>query len=145
MNPSLLSRALKLLARREYSRHELQQRLSAHSDNADEIEVVLDELTARGWQSDERYAQSLIRSKSPRQGRLKLTYQLEQQGIDPQHIHHWLPEACDEQQHAIAILQKKYPNAPQTWQDKQKAARFLAQRGFDTDTVLHAIKQAWRN
>lgn len=142
MSPSLLARALKLLARREYSRHELQQRLSVHSDNPSEIEAVLDELAERGWQSDERYAQSLIRSKSPRHGRLKIAHQLEQHGIDARD---WLPEADDEQQRAIAILQRKYATAPETWAEKQKAARFLAQRGFDTDTIFRAIKIAWQN
>lgn len=142
---SLLNRALKLLSRREYSRHELQQRLAVHSDKPDEIEATLNELAQRGWQSDERYAQSLVRSKSPRQGRLRLSQQLEQQGIAARDIAELLPSREDEQANARAVLRKKYPEPPATWQDKQKAARFLAYRGFDSDTILNALKTAWQD
>ena len=63
-SPSLKARALRLLSRREYSRHELAQklqRLGSQTDNnppvdfEEQITAILDDFEAKGWLSDERY------------------------------------------------------------------------------------------
>ena len=51
---ALRSHALRLLARREHSRRELQRKLAALAAEPDEVERILDELTARGWLAEEQ-------------------------------------------------------------------------------------------
>ena len=69
---SLRARALDLLSRGEYSRLQLAQKLAKHSEDEAEISALLDDLAERGWQSDERYAEVLIHSKSQRLGNRRL-------------------------------------------------------------------------
>ena len=76
---SLRARALDLLSRGEYSRLQLTQKLAKHSEDEAEISALLDDLAERGWQSDERYAEVLIHSKSQRLGNRRL-----QQGPHPE-------------------------------------------------------------
>jgi len=51
MAESLRARALKLLARREHTRRELERKLAADAADPGEIEAVLEEFEARGWLS----------------------------------------------------------------------------------------------
>ncbi len=61
---ALRNKAMRLLARREYSRHELHSRLM--QTGADEALVIalLDHLAQRGWLSDQRFSEQLLRAHS---------------------------------------------------------------------------------
>ena len=56
--PTARATALRLLARRDYSRSELSQRLRSRGVSADEIESLLDDFERLGYLSDARYAQA---------------------------------------------------------------------------------------
>lgn len=142
---SLRARALNLLARREMSRLELQRKLAPHAESAEALEQVLNELAERHWQSDERFTEMWIHSKGQKHGRLRLQHELVAKGVERELIQQHLPDANDEQQHAILVLRKKFKHAATTPQDKQKQMRFLAYRGFEMDTIHRALAQAWQN
>ncbi len=57
---TLRVQAIRLLARREYARAELQQKLLAKGAAPDEARCLLDELTAQGYLSDARYARVTV-------------------------------------------------------------------------------------
>ena len=82
MNPqkTLRARALDILSRQEISRAELKRKLAPHAENEEEIERVLNEFADRRWQSDERYAEAYIHSKSRKHGSLRLKQALAQKG-----------------------------------------------------------------
>ena len=69
--PSLKSRALRMLVRREHSREELRRKLERVAIEGDDIDSVLDDLATRGWLSDARFAEQAIRARSRRFGPLK--------------------------------------------------------------------------
>lgn len=142
--PSLRQRALNILARRDISRAELAKKLRPYCEDADELQALLDDLAERHWQSDERYAEAYIHSKSPRQGRLRLHQTLAGQGVDEDIIRALMPDPDTETAHALAVLQKKFKQPPADRAERYKYMRFLAYRGFDSDTVRRALEQAWR-
>ena len=79
---SLRSRALDLLSRREMSQAELRRKLAPYAEDPAEIDALLQEFAERNWQSDQRYAESYVYSKSSRYGRLHLAQGLQQQKLD---------------------------------------------------------------
>ena len=103
----------------------------------------MDEFAERNWQSDQRYAEAYIHSKSNRYGTLRLKQALAQQGIDADDCREFLPDREDELQTAISVLHKKFKQEAQDLKEKQKQARFLAYRGFGADTIQTALKTAW--
>ena len=145
MNPqkTLRARALDILSRQEISRAELKRKLAPHAENEEEIERVLNEFADRRWQSDERYAEAYIHSKSRKHGSLRLKQALAQQGIDEETSRKLLPDRLSEKQTAMDVLRKKFKHPAADLKEKQKQARFLAYRGFDADTVQTALKHAW--
>ena len=56
MPDPLRLQALKLLARRDHSRAELQARLAPQAESADQLSALLDALQAQQLLSDHRYA-----------------------------------------------------------------------------------------
>lgn len=140
---SLRGRALKILARQEISRSELARKLRPFASEDDDLQALLDELAAHHWQSDERYAEIYVNSKSCQHGNLRLQQNLKQKGIDPAVIQDYLPDKSAQIINAIAILQKKYHAAPSNLKEKHKQMHFLAYRGFSTDIIHSALQQAW--
>ena len=140
---SLKARALDLLARREYSRLELKRRLAPHAESEDEIDSLLAELSERQWQSDERYAEAFIHSKSRSRGRLRLQQELAAKGVDESLVRANLPDRDTELANALAVLHQKFAAPPQDFQEKQKQIRFMLYRGFEMDIVQAALKEEW--
>lgn len=140
---SLRARALDYLSRREMSQAELRRKLSPYAENADELDALMAELAERNWQSDSRYAESYVHSKSSRYGSLRLAQNLSMQGVAAETIAEVLPQRADERQTACGVLRKKFRTPPQELRDQQRAYRFLVYRGFGADDIRHALKHAW--
>jgi regulatory protein len=134
---SLMARAVDLLSRREYSRRELVQKLKPHAETEEQLEAVLDQLAGKSWQSDQRYAEQLLRAKGSRHGSLRLRHAMREKGLDAEIIEQTLAGQNDQQQ-AQAVWQRKFGSLPQTREDKARQMRFLAGRGFPAD-VIHRV------
>ena len=143
MQKSLRARALDILSRREISRAELKRKLAPYAESEEEIERVLAEFAERNWQSDERFTEAFVHSKSRRYGSLRLKQSLAAKGIDADTAREFLPNADSELQTAITVLRKKFKAPAIDLKEKQKQMRFLMYRGFSADTVQSALKQAW--
>ncbi|WP_290784687.1 regulatory protein RecX [Halomonas sp.] len=143
--------ALRLLARREYSRAELVSRLSAKAHGVDAIAECLDALAEQGLQSDARFAESFLRSRIMRgQGPMKIRQELSQRGIERELIHTAFAEAQGDEQGgadwftlACETLARRFSGPGDTPRERARRERFLAGRGFDFDQVRHALAHAW--
>lgn len=140
---SLRARAMDILSRQEISRAGLKRKLAPHAESEEELEKVLEEFAQRNWQSDERYAEAYIHSKSRQHGKLRLQQALAQQGIDAEISRHFMPDKESELRNAVAVLRKKFKAPAKDLTEKQKQMRFLAYRGFDMGTIQTALKNAW--
>ena len=150
---SLRARALQYLARREYSRAELRGKLLPHaqadtdfeqssdSPGPADLDALLDDLTARGWLSDERATSQLIHAKRNRFGLQRITHELRQKGIAEELISAALPELKDsELEAAREVWKKKFGTVPQDEKEKAKQVRFLQSRGFLLDAIFQVLR-----
>ena len=71
-------RALRYLAQREYSRLELEQKLSVHARSfpPEALSAVLDKLEQNGFLSTERAVEQIIRTRRSRFGSQRIVYEL---------------------------------------------------------------------
>ena len=150
---SLRARALQYLARREYSRAELRKKLLPQVQDDDDFEQafnssssvnldkLLDDLTARGWLSDERAATQLVHAKRSRFGTQRITHELRQKGIAEELISAVLPELKkSELETAREVWLKKFGVPPQDQKEKAKQMRFLQSRGFSMDAIFKVLR-----
>jgi regulatory protein len=144
----LRARAMRCLARREYSRVELGARLLPYAPQADDpadpaaedLESLLDDLVSRGWLSDERAAEQLVHQKRTRFGMLRIAHELRRKGIAEGLIEATLPELQrSELEAARSIWKRKFPAYPNDPKEKARQTRFLQSRGFSLETIFKIL------
>jgi regulatory protein len=155
-SPSLKARALRLLSLREYSRKGLAAKLSESEarwaklggEQADQspeskalqIETVLDDFEARGWLSNERFAEALVRRRSERYGVRKIQDELERAGIDSKQSADLIGVLREtEFQRAYDLWLRKYGQKAEDQKERARQYRFLASKGFSSDVVARII------
>lgn len=138
---NLHTRAMKYLVRREYSRAELHAKLLLQATPDDNVDKVLDELVARGWLSDFRAVEQLLRMRRNRFGTQRITFELRQKGISEDLISDVLPQMRDtELEAARSIWQKKFGATPENAKEKAKQVRFMQSRGFMPDVIFKVLR-----
>ncbi|MDO1510462.1 MULTISPECIES: recombination regulator RecX [unclassified Neisseria] len=140
---SLRARALDILARQEISRAEFKRKLAPYAESEEELDKLLAEFAERNWQSDERFAEAYIHSKSRMHGRLRLKQALAAKGVAEETAREFLPDRDSELQTAVAVLRKKFKRPGSDLKETQRQMRFLAYRGFDMDIIRAALKSDW--
>jgi len=135
--------AIYSLAMREHSRQELYKKLIQKEYSADvDINKLLDELEASGYQSDQRFTESFIRYRvSCGQGKVKISNDLKMRGVSASLISQSMQQS-DANWNVLAsqLREKKYgENIPHDYKEKAKQMRFLLSRGFDAEMIRYAI------
>ena len=139
--PTLRSRALKLLARREHSRVELCRKLAGHLGEGEDLDALLDDFARRGWLSDARFAEQAIRAKSGRFGPLKLAQHLRERGVDDEAIAAGFRGAGAEGTSNLeAVWKSRFVAAPANEREHARQIRFLQGRGFALDEILKFLR-----
>lgn len=135
-------RALRLLARREHSSRELQDKLRQRGFDDTPTREAIDALREAGWQSDARYAESLLRSRVAQgYGPLRIAAELEAAGVANGQIREALGTAeVDWQACAIRAWARHFRVAPQSAMEWQKQYRYLAGRGFTAAQIRASLQ-----
>jgi len=140
---SLRVRALRMLARREYSRLELQNRLlSAGADNA-EVQSVLDEFEQNGWLSESRLVDAVVRTRRQRFGAAKVLRELRDKGVSEEGLTQAQAALSEgEIETARSVWSKKFGKRPSSLAERAKQMRFLAGRGFSQEVIRKVLDLA---
>ena len=138
--PDLRVRALQLLTRRDYSRAELQKKLAAHAESAEDLASVLDTLQGERLLSDHRYATQRVTARAGRYGDARLKQELRLKGVSDDDIAAALPEGGDETERCLAVWQRKFGQPAQTPEERAKQMRFLQYRGFSSEAIRRALR-----
>lgn len=141
--PSLHSRAVAILARREYSRAELARKLAPHAESREQVDAVLDELAARKLLSDERYADVRTTVLARKFGASRIRHELRRQGVDNDTIARATESAqATEFQRAREAWEKKFGAPAADRAGREKQMRFLQSRGFSFDVIRKVVAGA---
>lgn len=137
--PSLRERALRLLARREYSRDELQRRLAPHAEDAEALEPLLDDLKRRGWLSEQRVVEQVVHARQAKFGGRRIAHELREKGVAEELIDGALA-GFDELATARSVWAKKFGALPADANERGKQMRFLMSRGFGGETIRKVLQ-----
>jgi regulatory protein len=129
----LRARALRLLARREHSRAELERKLGPHAGSPDVVAGVVEALVQKKQLSDERYAEERARTLSRKYGAGRIRQVLKAKGVDRETIDRI--SSAGELERARSILERKYREPAATYEERAKRMRFLQGRGFSSDII----------
>ncbi|MFM7273559.1 MAG: regulatory protein RecX [Gammaproteobacteria bacterium] len=141
--PVLRRAALDLLARREHSRSELQQKLRQRFGTSPLIDEELDRLESESLLDDARFAEAFVRMHRNRgHGPLRILHELAPRGVATD-----LAEACVEPRSPewIALArqwrERRFGESPpDSAAERQRQARHLQSRGFSMEQVNRAFR-----
>lgn len=137
--------AINFLARREYSRAELESRLARKEVAPEEIAACLDALAEQGLQSDARFAESFARTRVLRgQGARRIQSELFQRGVEQGVQRQALADVVAQENvdwFALAAdtLARRFQTPGDTPKERARRERFLASRGFEFEQIRHAL------
>jgi len=138
---SLKSRALRYLSSREHSRVELAKKLARHATEGDDIDALLDWLTASQFLSEERFSESLLNRRSARFGNSRILHELKNHGIEAEALVDIKAKLeLDEVVRATDVWRKKFGQPPSSASERAKQMRFLLQRGFSHRAIQAALR-----
>ena len=140
--PALKAQAVRLLARREYARAELEDKLVAKGAARGEARAVLDELAAGGYLSNERYAHAVSRQMAGRYSRRNIAGELKAKGVAADDIAAALATTGIDDAAALeALWRRRFGELPADDREKARQIRFLQARGFAVSAILKLLRE----
>lgn len=139
-----LAGAMRLLAAREHSQHELRRKLGQKGHEAAFIEKAIDQLASQDLQSDERFVESFINSYRARgKGPTRIRMALQQHQLADELLEGHLDERdVIWNEFALQVKLKKFGHArPEDFQQKMKQAKFLEYRGFTHEQISMVLNE----
>ena len=143
-----LNTALRILTRRDHSKHELKQKLKVRGYAGKVIDEVITECERFECISDERTAQVFIRQLHRKgYGRRRIRFELSLKGLRGKHILAVLSQSisdADECQCAEKIFQKhtrRFDREKDVLKRRDKIYRFLYGRGFSKAVISEVISK----
>lgn len=156
----LRNKALRLLTTREHSREELLQKLArakarvayrnaeeksreSAQQQKDTIEALVNDLAAQGWQSDDRYAEAIVRRLAGQASKRFIAEKLAQAGIKKDAAQLAIEAIeVDDADAARALWQRRFGDAPRDERERQRQVRFLLARGFHLGEAFRIVPNA---
>src|SRR5262245_40313463 len=136
--------AVALLARRDYSTHELKKKLAERGYDEHAREVVVDDLESMGKMNNERYGQNVVAYRARRgHGPARIRNELKKSGLSRSDIDAAVKseDAPDFLALARSTRTRKFgPEIPKDRKERAKQARFLQYRGFSNDHIRAVLE-----
>lgn len=141
--PSPYVIALALLTRRDYSQHELVQKLKSKNCEPEQITTTITELVQSGYLNDARYAEAFIHARRNKgYGPARISQELRAKGIHNEIIAEAM-KITDNAWFTAAqqLWQKRFKGKlPTNFKDRAKQTRFLQYRGFMREHIERIFK-----
>ena len=139
--PSLRVRALRHLARREYTRQELDRLLAPHAESEDEVTQILDDFSQRGWLSETRAAEQIVHARRGRYGPARVRRDLEAKGVSAELVSSTIATLKEgELESARAVWRRKFREPATNAAERAKQGRFLMGRGFSSEVITKLLR-----
>lgn len=148
--------ALSLLAKRDYSRQMLKDKLYKKEYTQAEIDAALDHLEELNYLNDQRFSESLVRYRAElsRWGKTRIKQDFYKKGLSSDladkalSLYEQGSLSSDEQEvnwaeNAYVLLEKRFGTYEGYLEPKEKARRinFLLRRGFSQSEALYALEK----
>ncbi len=136
--------AVKILAAREHSCHELRRKLARRFGLGDALDEVLDGLQQRGLLSDQRFVETYIDQRSRKGfGPLRIRAELNERGVSSDLVEGGL-DLADTDWLDLLVRTATHKFGDSAVEDRREMARrgrFLEQRGFPLSLVYRYLDQ----
>jgi regulatory protein len=139
-----LDLAYRYLGHRDRTVAEVRARLEAKGVERSVVDQALEELLRQGYLDDARYARRFAEDRRTIDawGAERIERRLLSVGVDPALIASALQErgAGEELEAAVAVLRRRFPQAPSDDRDRDRALGLLVRKGYDLELAYDAVR-----
>jgi regulatory protein len=139
-----LDLAYRYLGHRDRTVAEVRARLEARGVEPAIVEEAVAELSRQGYLDDARYAQRFAQDRRAIDawGAERIERRLLAVGVDPELIAGALDErgAGEELDAALAVLRRRFANAPTDDRERERALGVLIRKGYDLELAYDAVR-----
>lgn len=135
-------RGLGLLEHGMKSQKQVEDYLKGKGYPAECIERAINKLLDYGYINDEAFASEYVRLYGQKDGKRKIEYSLKNKGVADEIIDRAIEDYLGDDvqfETCLKLAQKKAKNLTLDAKGKQKIYAYLVGRGFDFDTIKHAV------
>jgi regulatory protein len=122
---------------------ELRQKLVLRGYDSPEVDQVIERLVSEGLQSDERFAESLVRQRHEQgHGPARIRQELLTKGVEESLVSRWL-KACPDDwlEKGRSVRIKRFGEAlPESAAERARQMRFLQYRGFTHEQIRAILR-----
>lgn len=131
---------MRLLSGREHSRTELERKLQRYEEEPGSLALALDDLQAKGFISEQRVVESVVNRRAAKLGASRIRQELQGKGLAPELVAEAVTALrASELVRARQVWRKKFGCPPQDADERARQMRFLASRGFGSDTIHRVV------
>ena len=143
--PRCKKRAMHLLEKQDRSEKNLRDKLKEGGYSEDIIDAAIDYINSYGYLDDARMAASHIRFYQDSRSKQRLRQDLMNKGVSSEVIDRVMEEeytGSEEELIKRLLEKKKYDPDTATYEDRGKIYRFLASKGFSSESINRVLKQS---
>ena len=143
--PFALEKAVKLLSQRDYSRHQIEDKLLKSGYDEETVDKVADFLVKRRFLDDRRYAEALLKRKQGKSGTNRIAMELRAKGVDQELAAQTLAQFSQDDELEAARTQAVRYLASKDLEPREAYRRtiaFLARRGYPYELAKKAYALA---
>ena len=139
-NKALVSAALKMLSRRDYSRTAFINKLATGEFDKAEVEAAAEWCHEQGFLNESRFAESTSRRLGAKFGAQRVAHSLRQKGVAEDQVAAAISTLKEsELGRASALWTRKFGKVAESADEKSKQIRYLQSRGFSFAIVKQVI------
>jgi regulatory protein len=138
-----LQRAYRFLGHRDRTVAELRRHLLAKGVPEEVAGSAIEELAEQGYVDDARFARQFAEDRRHLDawGSERIERRLRELGVGREHVAAALEvTAGTEMDAAVELLRRRFPAAPETDRDRDRALGLLVRRGYDLELAYDAIR-----
>ena len=139
-----LDLAYRYLGHRDRTVAEVRARLEAKGVEPPVVDEALEELSRQGYLDDARYARRFAEDRRTIDawGAERIERRLLAVGVDPAMIASALQDrgAGEELEAAVAVLRRRFPQAPSDDRDRERALGLLVRKGYELELAYDAVR-----
>ncbi|MBQ2715110.1 MAG: regulatory protein RecX [Clostridia bacterium] len=126
---------IKYISRNMHTESEVREKLLTLGYSPDDTESAIDRLKDYGYVSDEAYCKAYVATYGRNRGKIRLSFELANKGIDKEIISQNLPE--DDRISAKIMAESKIKK----YTDREKMIRYLMGRGYEYDVAREVASE----
>lgn len=134
-----LSKTIGFISKSQKTIKQINDYLTKKGFESEIVEYVLQKLAEYNFVDDEEFAKNFVKYKTKSNGKRKILMELKQKGVEEETAKQSIEDFSKDEENIYFVAEKYLRLKPRDLKTKQKAFRFLASKGYETENIIKCL------